>query len=99
MSCTSCQSQCSCNGTIKSRRCECVAVAKKGLAIRDTAVCADNGLFNPSHYANKYLNNVDVYGSGLDKTSLDQLRYFDANTSRFRSSPTYSLPGFISYSN
>lgn len=96
MSCVSCQSQCSCNGTVKSRRCECVAVAKRGLEARNTTVCGDNGLFNPNYYANRYLNNVDVYGSGLSKPMLDQLRYFDANTRQYRSDPS-QLPGFISY--
>lgn len=98
MSCTSCKSQCSCNGTIKSRRCECVPTAQRGLAIRDTTVCGDNGLFNPAYFANNHLDTTEVYGSGLSKPMLEQLRNFDLNTQRYRSATDgTSIPGFLLY--
>lgn len=83
MSCAiNCGGSCSCNGTIRSRRCECAS--SPGLINRDQTFCGNNQLFNPVYHANNELSDVEVYGSGLSKFSLNQLENFNTNISQQR---------------
>lgn len=75
MSCTTCQGSCSCNGTMKSRRCAC---ANDVVSKREQTFCEPTTSLNPLHYVPSVPDATDVYGGGLRKSDLQQLKYFTA---------------------
>lgn len=70
---------CTCNGTIKSRRCSC----QNNVTVnRDTTMCGNNDMFDKVPILDGTMDMADIYSSGMTRFDLDQITQFNSNSYR-----------------